>query len=116
MGVSETLRISRNLSSEGRQDNSKGQQLQSPRGERALWGLQTWFYGKYDIHKEKGRKRSLCAELGRLASFQSAVRTIDGHKARSHRMLSVLFKRSLRLQWRREGTMPHARNIKAETE
>ena len=66
--------------------------------------------------EEKGRKRALCAELGRLASFQSAVRTIDGHKARSHRMLSVLFKRSLRLQWRREGTMPHVRNIKAETE
>lgn len=66
--------------------------------------------------EEKGRKRALCAELGRLASIQSAVRTTDGHKARSHRMLSVLFKRSLRLQWRREGTMPHARNIKAETE
>ena len=53
--------------------------------------------------EEKGRNRAPCAESARLASIQSAVRTIDGHKARSHRMLFVLFKRSLRLQWRRRG-------------
>lgn len=65
---------------------------------------------------KKGRNRALCAESARLASIQRAVRTMDGHKARSPRILFVLFKRSLRLQWRREGEMPHARNIKAETE
>lgn len=60
--------------------------------------------------EKKERDRALCAESARLASIQRAA--IDGHKARSPRILFVLFKRSLRLQWRREGEMPHARNIR----
>ena len=42
--------------------------------------------------EKKGKNRALCAESARLASIQRAVRTIDGHKARSPRILFVLLR------------------------
>lgn len=66
--------------------------------------------------EKKGKNRALRAESARLASTQSAERTIDGHKARSHRILFCTFYEISQTTIEKGGdNASQHRNIKAET-